>query len=122
MKSNLKRGDIVLASFPTQVPPMHEQQGIRPAIIVAVPPGRVRYPLIVVVPLTTQMGTWTAANPSIYPIFQKGTGNLTKTSVALLDQVRSIDVPRVRRLIGRLNVRDYSAIAVGITQLISQPT
>jgi mRNA interferase MazF len=76
LNRDLQRGDIVVALFPQQIPSMHEQQGTRPAIIVGVPFGKVRYPLIVVVPLTTQIGQWAEANSAIYLVLQKGAGNL----------------------------------------------
>jgi mRNA interferase MazF len=48
-------GDVVLAKFPEQDPQGREQQGLRPAVVVALPEqiGTPRFPLIVVVPLTT---------------------------------------------------------------------
>lgn len=97
---------------------MHEQQGARPAIIVGVPWGEVRYPLIVVVPLTTQVGRWSIANPAIYPVLQKGAGNLMQTSVALLDQIRGIDVRRVGRYLGSLSEEQYLSIAAGIDRVL----
>ena len=66
---------------------MREQQGNRPAIIVGVPLGTIRYPLVVLVPLTTQVGSWVEVNPKIYPVLSKGVGNLRQRSVVLLDQV-----------------------------------
>ncbi|ESA36119.1 growth inhibitor [Leptolyngbya sp. Heron Island J] len=56
MKRNLRKGDIVLVAFPIQNPSMHEQQGIRPALIIGIPPGETRYLLAVVAPMTTQIG------------------------------------------------------------------
>jgi mRNA-degrading endonuclease toxin of MazEF toxin-antitoxin module len=46
-------GDIVLIALPSHDPSGHEQEGVRPAIVVGVPQGLVRYPVVVAVPLTT---------------------------------------------------------------------
>ncbi len=50
----LQFGDIVTAIFPEQMPLGREQQGYRPAIVVAIPDllDIPRFPLIVVIPLT----------------------------------------------------------------------
>ncbi len=48
----------------------HEQEGRRPAVIVGVPLGDVRYSVVVVVPLTTQFGAWGKRNPVLYPIIR----------------------------------------------------
>ena len=54
----LKCGDVVFVNLPSQNPKGHEQEGRRPAVIVGVPLKNVRYPVVVVVPLTTQFGGW----------------------------------------------------------------
>ncbi|HAG08004.1 MAG TPA: hypothetical protein DCK87_00305 [Desulfotomaculum sp.] len=46
-------GDILLIALPSHDPSGHEQEGVRPAIAVGVPQGHVRYPVVIVVPLTT---------------------------------------------------------------------
>lgn len=118
MSRDLRKGDVVIVSFPQQIPAMHEQQGTRPAIIVGVPVGEIRYPLVVIVPLTTQTGRWVITNPATYPVLHQGTGNLAQTSVVLIDQIRSIDVRRIGRYLGSLTEREYSAIAVGINRVV----
>jgi hypothetical protein len=45
------------------LPAGHEQAGLRPAVAVGLPPPPVSYPVLLVVPLTTQHGTSTEANP-----------------------------------------------------------
>ncbi len=94
MTHDLSKGDIIIATFPKQIPSMREQQGNRPAIIVGVPLGTMRYPLVVVVPLTTQIGSWVEKNPETYPVLLEGIGNLRQRSVVLLDQIRAVDVRR----------------------------
>ena len=50
----LKCGDVVFVNLPSHNPKGHEQEGRRPAVIVGIPLEDVRYPILVVVPLTTQ--------------------------------------------------------------------
>jgi len=119
LSRQLRKGDVVLVSLPQSVPPMHEQQGIRPAIVVGIPPGETRYLLVVIAPLTTRMGQWVRQNPVIYPKLPAGTGGLTQDSVVLLDQIRAIDAQRIVKYIGSLASKEYAPIAAGINQLLN---
>ena len=51
----LQVSDVVTVQFPSQVPRGKEQEGFRPAIVVGLPSrlGKLRFPLVVVVPMTT---------------------------------------------------------------------
>jgi mRNA interferase MazF len=51
----LQIGDVIAAKFPSQNPSGREQEGYRPAIVVGLPSrlGRLRFPLVFVVPMTT---------------------------------------------------------------------
>ncbi|KLU63442.1 mRNA interferase endoA [Peptococcaceae bacterium CEB3] len=95
MSTGIQSGDVVLISLPPHEPKGHEQEGLRPAIIIAIPNGHVRYPVAIVVPVTSQTGNWTNQNPKLYIQIPQGTRGLPKLSVALIDQVRAIDVMRV---------------------------
>lgn len=108
--------DILLVDFPPQTPALHEQQGIRPAVVVGRPSntGTVRFELVIVVPITRQSGDWTAQNPILYPSLQAGVGNLTADSIVLLDQVRAVDIRRVLRYLGSLTAEEYQPIANGL--------
>lgn len=90
-----KHGDVVLVKFPSSVPSRREQEGQRPAIVVGIPLGVVRYPTIVVVPLTTQNGLWAQENSNVYPKLPAGIGRLKQDSIVLLDQILAVDVRRV---------------------------
>ena len=115
---SLNRGDIILINLPSHNPRGHEQEGIRPAVIIGLPPGDVRYPVVVVVPLTTQLGGWVRKNPLLYPIIQSGTGGLTQKSVVLCDQIRAVDVQRVVGYLGKLPSIEYIAIINGLRQVL----
>ncbi|MBC7542388.1 MAG: type II toxin-antitoxin system PemK/MazF family toxin [Candidatus Sericytochromatia bacterium] len=63
-----------MVRMPTHDPAGHEQQGIRPAVVVGIPVPPVRYPMVMVVPLTSKTGGWQTANPTLYPVLQAGSG------------------------------------------------
>lgn len=107
---------VLLVNFSTQIPRGREQEGRRPAVAVAVPnvTGKTRFSLIVVVPLTTQTGDWVTENPTLYPQLQAGMGNLACDSIALLDQIRAIDIDRVFGHLGNLTPEQYQPIEDGL--------
>ena len=55
--------------------------------------GHERFPLVCVVPITG-----TAGEGALYPPLAPGRSGLTKPSFALIDQLRSIDKRRLRRV------------------------
>lgn len=115
---SLKCGDIILINLPSHNPRGHEQEGIRPAAIIGVPPSDVRYPVVVVVPLTTQLGGWVTKNPLLYPIIQSGTGGLTQKSVVLCDQIRAVDIQRIVGYLGNLPSIEYIKVINGLKQIL----
>jgi mRNA interferase MazF len=102
MRSDLKPGDILLISLPEHSPKGHEQEGERPVIVVAVPKF-VRYPVVIVVPLTTKDGSWVNNNPYLYRRIPKNASGLPKDSIALIDQIRAVDVHRIISFYGSLD-------------------
>jgi mRNA interferase MazF len=118
----LDPGDIILVTFPTQVPPGREQQGYRPAIVVGIPQrlGPPRYPLLLVVPLTSnRQQSWAMDAPTLYPKLNAGDGNLPANSIVLLDQVRSIDSTRVVRYIGTLTVEQFKPMFDSLAKMMA---
>jgi mRNA interferase MazF len=90
----LKIGDIITARFPEQKPQGREQEGYRPAVIVGFPSllGKLRFPVIIVVPMTTYRNqSWADNAPHLYPVFPAGIAGLKSSSIALLDQIRTIE-------------------------------
>lgn len=114
----LKYGDVIFVNLPSHNPKGHEQEGRRPAVIVGVPSGDVRYPIVVVVPLTTQFGDWIKKNPELYPIIQAGTAGLPQKSVALCDQIRAVDIQRVIGYLGSLSFKEYLPIIDGVKRVL----
>jgi len=91
-------GCVLRVALERHVPGGHEQEGTRPVLVVGLPEhiGTPRYPMLIVVPLTTDRHSrWSAASPALYPRLSAGTGGIPSNSIALLDQVRAIDVSRV---------------------------
>lgn len=117
MTRPLAVGDVLLVSLPVHTPAGHEQEGLRPAVVVAAPALEMRYPLVIIVPLTTQSGPWTERNPAVYPSLSAGTGGLTRSSVVLIDQVRALDLRRAPAYIGSLAPEEVARSQAGLRLL-----
>ncbi|MUG98660.1 type II toxin-antitoxin system PemK/MazF family toxin [Scytonema sp. UIC 10036] len=120
--TSLEFGDIVTARFPEHNPQGREQQGYRPAIVVGFPNriGIPRFSLVIVVPMTTDKGQlWALSSPHLYPRFPIGVAQLRTPSIALLDQVRVIDVNRIVAYRGSLTPDQYEPILIGLQRIIS---
>ena len=118
----LQFGDIVTAIFPEQMPLGREQQGYRPAIVVAIPDllDIPRFPLIVVIPLTTDRGQkWAIASSNLYPRLSAGVAGLRFPSIALLDQVRALGISRVTACRGSLSLEEYQPILSGLQRMFN---
>jgi mRNA interferase MazF len=109
----LQRGTVVLLDLSPTVG--HEQRGVRPCIVVGNPDvaSDQRFPLVCVVPITGTPG-----KGSLYPALRPGPSGLTKTSCALLDQLRSVDKRRVRRIFGEVARGELEAIDEGLLLLL----
>lgn len=119
----IKLGDLITAEFPEHLPGGREQQGYRPAVVVGLPwtLGRVRFRMVVVVPVTTfRENEWAIANPVLYPILEPGDGGLSGRSVALIDQVRALDVSRVKVRKGTIAPATYARIASGLGAILGR--
>jgi mRNA interferase MazF len=105
-----RSGDVLLVAFPEHDPQGHEQEGMRPALVLASPTGA-RFPVLLVAPMTTDRGQpWAAAAPWLYPRLAKGTAGLPADSIVLLDQARSVDAERARRVLGALDAGVQKAV------------
>ncbi|MCC5642074.1 type II toxin-antitoxin system PemK/MazF family toxin [Nostoc sp. CHAB 5824] len=116
----LECGDVVIVTLPISTPRGHEEQGTRPAVVVGIPWGEVRYSMLMIVPLTTQSGSWAFNNPSLYPRLSPGAGGLSLSSLVLLDQTRGLDINRVLAYLGTLTPEQYVPILDGLTHLFRQ--
>ena len=105
----LARGTVILVSLGSTRG--HEQRGSRPCVIVSDPDVTEdqRYPLLCIVPITGTPGTG-----ALYPQLAARDGGLRKRSWALLDQVRTIDKRRVRRIFDRISAEELEAVDDGL--------
>lgn len=105
----LARGSVVLVGLePTR---SREQRGTRPCVVVSDPAvaAAQRFPLVCVVPLTGTPGQGV-----LYPRLGAGASGLKKPSYALVEQVRSIDKRRVRRVYGTIAPEELAAVDDGL--------
>ena len=115
-------GWVLRVNLAQRVPPGHEQEGLRPVVVVGLPSlvGQPRYPVIVVVPLTTDRAQkWVHASPALYPKLPSGVGGLPKDSVALLDQIQIIDASRVALKLGELKKTEMGPITKGLKKILN---
>ena len=105
----LERGTVVLLELdPTRG---HEQRGVRPCIIVSDPDvvADQRFPLMCVVPISG-----TTAEGALYPPLAPGPSGLMKPSFALIEQLRSVDKRRIRRIFRTLRRSELEAVDEGL--------
>ena len=111
MINGIKRGDIYYANLSPVVG--SEQGGMRPVLIVQNDTGNKHSPTVIAAAITSQINK--ARLPTHIELGAKSYG-LTKDSVVLLEQIRTIDKKRLKermgQLDGRLMDRVDNAIAV----------
>lgn len=94
---NIKRGDIYYADLSPVVG--SEQGGLRPVLIVQNDVGNRYSPTVIAAAITSKMGK--AKLPTHIDIFASDVG-LTRDSVILLEQIRTLDKRRLREKMGHL--------------------
>ena len=106
---SLTRGSVVTVELDPALG--HEQRGVRPCIVVSDPEiiRDQRFPLVCVVPVTGTPG-----EGLLYPTLAPGQSGLAKQSHALIDQLRSIDKRRIRRVFGALEQKEMAAVDEGL--------
>ena len=115
MDTTVKRGDIFYADLSPVVG--SEQGGVRPVLIVQNDTGNKHSPTVIAAAITSQ--TNKAKLPTHIELIGKSVG-LTKDSVVLLEQIRTIDKRRLREHMGRLDesmmnrVDDAIAVSFGL--------
>ncbi|MBO5064761.1 MAG: type II toxin-antitoxin system PemK/MazF family toxin [Clostridia bacterium] len=102
---NIKRGDIFYADLSPVVG--SEQGGVRPVLIVQNDVGNKYSPTVIAAAITSQqfktrMPTHICVNASVC--------GLSKDSVVLLEQIRTLDKKRLREKMGNLPETDMSRI------------
>ena len=119
MDTTVKRGDIFYADLSPVVG--SEQGGTRPVLIVQNDTGNKQSPTVIAAAITSQ--TNKAKLPTHIELEGKNFG-LTKNSVVLLEQIRTIDKRRLREHMGRLDegmmnrVDTAIAVSFGLPQVM----
>ena len=98
MDTNVKRGDIFYADLSPVVG--SEQGGTRPVLIIQNDTGNRHSPTVIAATITSQTGK--ARLPTHISLTGSSYG-LSKDSVVLLEQIRTIDKRRLREHMGRLD-------------------
>jgi len=114
----VKKGDLYFADLSPVVG--SEQGGVRPVLVVQNDVGNKYSPTIIVAAVTSQTGK--AKLPTHVPL-EASSGGLSKDSVVLLEQLRTIDKQRLKERIGTLNekqipdVDEALSVSLGIAKL-----
>ncbi len=98
MTNGVRRGDIYYADLSPVVG--SEQGGMRPVLIVQNDTGNKHSPTVIAAAITSQIGK--ARLPTHIELEAKSYG-LSKDSVILLEQIRTIDKRRLKEHMGRLD-------------------
>ena len=115
MDITVRRGDIYYADLSPVVG--SEQGGVRPVLIVQNDVGNRHSPTVIAAAITSQTGK--ARLPTHIELAAQSYG-LSRDSVVLLEQIRTIDKKRLKERIGRLDdvymnkVNDAMIISFGI--------
>jgi len=113
--SGVKRGDIYFADLSPVVG--SEQGGMRPVLIVQNDTGNRHSPTVIAAAITSQTGK--ARLPTHIELTARSFG-LSRDSVVLLEQIRTIDKQRLRERMGKLDavqmqrVDDALAVSFGL--------
>ena len=97
MLGTVRRGDIYYADLSPVVG--SEQGGMRPVLIVQNDTGNRHSPTVIAAAITSQMGK--AKLPTHINLSARGCG-LSRDSIILLEQIRTIDKSRLREKMGKL--------------------
>ena len=94
----MRRGDIYMAGLDPVVG--SEQGGFRPVVIIQNNTGNMHAPTVIVVPVTSSAGK--PPLPTHAPL-AAGEGGLWRDSIALCEQVRTLEKSRLHRRLGSLD-------------------
>lgn len=113
MDTNVKRGDIYYADLSPVVG--SEQGGVRPVLIVQNDTGNRYSPTVIAAAITSQTGKARLPTHIALPAYQNC--GLSKDSVVLLEQVRTLDKRRLREHMGHIEeaVMDRVDTAIAVS-------
>ena len=117
MDTSVKRGEIYYADLSPVVG--SEQGGVRPVLIIQNDTGNRYSPTIIAAAITSQTGK--ARLPTHIELPVEEECGLTKDSVVLLEQVRTLDKRRLRERMGRVDERVMEKIDTAIAVSFGLP-
>ncbi|MBE6961463.1 MAG: type II toxin-antitoxin system PemK/MazF family toxin [Ruminococcaceae bacterium] len=117
MDTNVKRGEIYYADLSPVVG--SEQGGVRPVLIIQNDTGNRYSPTIIAAAITSQTGKARLPTHIELPVQQEC--GLTKDSVVLLEQVRTLDKRRLREKMGRVDDQVMEKIDTAIAVSFGLP-
>ena len=101
----IKRGSIIMVDLPLGNGSV--QGGTRPAVVISNDKGNKFSPVLIVVPLTSRVKKFMPTHHTIEPSTING---LSKTSIALAEQIITVGKDMVRNVIGSLEEMDINFI------------
>ena len=102
----IKRGSIVMVDLPLGNGSV--QGGTRPAVVISNDKGNKFSPVLIVVPLTSRMDK--KYMPTHHTIEPSTINGLSKTSIALAEQIITVGKDMVRNIVGTLEEIDINFI------------
>ena len=117
MDTSVKRGEIYYADLSPVVG--SEQGGVRPVLIIQNDTGNRSSPTVIAAAITSQTGK--ARLPTHIELPVEEECGLTKDSVVLLEQVRTLDKKRLRERMGRVDDRIMEKIDTAIAVSFGLP-
>jgi len=115
--TSVKRGEIYYADLSPVVG--SEQGGVRPVLIIQNDTGNRYSPTVIAAAITSQTGK--ARLPTHIELPVEEDCGLTKDSVVLLEQVRTLDKRRLRERMGRVDERIMEKIDTAIAVSFGLP-
>ncbi len=117
MDTSVKRGEIYYADLSPVVG--SEQGGVRPVLIIQNDTGNRHSPTVIAAAITSQTGK--ARLPTHIELPVEEECGLTKDSVVLLEQVRTLDKRRLRERMGRVDDKIMEKIDTAIAVSFGLP-
>ena len=113
----MNRGDVVRVDLPQPTgKPGREQFGERPAVIIQVGKATANLATVVVVPFTSNKKSLNFFGSVL--VAATALNGLDCDSIALIQQLRTIDKNRIRRTVGKLSADDLSKIEAVVRELL----
>ena len=112
----MKRGDIILVELPQADTSGHEQEGLRPALVVHEEASSDQLSVIMIVPMTSNLRAQSFSHTILVP--PSAQNGLSMPSVLLVFQLRAIDKRRIRKTLGTLETAIMEQVNAEMKKLL----